>query len=132
MHLYADDTVIYTSTIDRSEIERSLQSGFASVQKLFSHNKLLLNKKKSCSMMFGTRQGLSESPVLNISFSDSSPLEQVSSFKYLGLWTDPVLSFSEHIKSIINKLSRSLGILYCSINCFNFQIRKRIVTDCLY
>ena len=45
-HLYADDTVIYSSSTDISQIQHSLQSDFNLVQKWFSFNKLLLNKKK--------------------------------------------------------------------------------------
>ena len=58
VQLYADDIVIYTSNADRFEIERSLQREFAFAQNWFSSNKLLLNKNKSCSMLFGTILGL--------------------------------------------------------------------------
>lgn len=53
-HLYADDTVIYTSNSDIIQIQNSLQSDFNLVQKWLYNNKLVLNKKKSCSMLFGT------------------------------------------------------------------------------
>lgn len=131
VHLYADDAVIYSSSANKSIIENTLQREFASVQRWFSSNKLILNKKKSCCMFFGTRSGLGDASDLTISFTDGSPLTQVTSFKYLGLWIDPSLSFEFHIESIINKLSRNLAILCCSINCFTLQIRKRIVTQLL-
>ena len=47
IHLYADDTVIYSSKHNISQIQHSLQSNFNRVQKWFSSNKLLLNKKKN-------------------------------------------------------------------------------------
>ena len=82
-------------------------------------------------MLSGTRSGLSDVSDLIISFIDVSPLDQVTSFKYLGLWIDPLLSFKHHIESITNKLSCNLAILYRSINCFTLQVRKRIVTQLL-
>ena len=130
VHLYAGDTEIYTSKADRFEIERSLQREFAFIQNSFSCNKLLLKKNRSCSMLFSTRLGLGYILDLTIYFNDGSPLEQVTS-KHLGLWIDPILSFKQHIESIIKKLNCNLGILYRSINCFTLQMRKIIGTQLL-
>jgi len=54
VHLYADDTVIYTSNSDLSQIQNSLQLDFNLVQEWCHNNMLTLNKRKSCSMMFGS------------------------------------------------------------------------------
>lgn len=58
VHLYADDTVIYTSN--------SLQSDFNLVQKWLHSNKLILNKKKTCCMLFGTRHSRVYSSLFNV------------------------------------------------------------------
>ncbi len=50
--LYANDAVIYSSHSDISYIQSSLQSDFNSLKDWFYKNKLVLNKKKSCSMVF--------------------------------------------------------------------------------
>ena len=50
IHLYADDTVMYTSKHNISEIQTSLQFYFNCIQTWFSCNLLLLNKNKSYSM----------------------------------------------------------------------------------
>ncbi len=55
VHLYADDTVIYTTNSDLSPSQNSLQSDFNLVQKWFHNNMLMLNKRKSCCMLFSTR-----------------------------------------------------------------------------
>lgn len=53
IHLYADDTVIYTADSDIHLIQKSLQTDFFIIQKrLHSHN-LMLNMEKSCCMLFG-------------------------------------------------------------------------------
>lgn len=45
IHLYADDTVIYTSNVSVSKIHSSLLSNFNAIQFWFQSNHLLLNKK---------------------------------------------------------------------------------------
>jgi len=55
VHLYADDTLIYTSNSDLSQIQNSLQLDFNLVQEWCPNNMLTLNKRKSCCMMFGSR-----------------------------------------------------------------------------
>ncbi|XDV43619.1 hypothetical protein PO909_012067 [Leuciscus waleckii] len=104
IHLYADDTVIYTSKFDISEIQTSLQSDFNRIQTWFSSNLLLLNKKKSYSMLFATRSTYhKQNNSLEVQFLDGIPLENVEEFKYLGLWLDSQLTFRPHIDSIIKK-----------------------------
>ena len=85
--------------------------------------------KKSCCMVFGTKYGLSHLPELFINFSDGTPLERVNVFKYLGLWMDPELTFKPHIVFICKRIYGCLGSLYHSINCFSFQLRKRIISQ---
>lgn len=76
VHLYADDTVIYTSDSDITTIQRSLQNDFCLLQKWFSNNSLILNKQKSCFMLFGTSL-IHLSSVLVILSSDGSRLKKV-------------------------------------------------------
>ena len=38
-------------------------------------------------------------------------LENVSIFKYLDLWFDPLLKWDTHIEKIAGKLSQKIGIL---------------------
>ena len=129
-HLYADDTVIYSSSTDISRIQHSLQSDFNLVQKWFSFNKLLLNKKKSYSMLFCTRpNSLPLTKNWSISFLDGTALSKVEEFKYLGLWLDTQLSFKPHINSISKKIFGQLKSLYLSADCFSQQVRKRIITQ---
>ena len=45
-------------------------------------------------------------------FLNSSKLERVSHFKYLGVWISDDLSWSKHIESICSKSRRSLGYIF--------------------
>ena len=129
IHLYADDTVIYASNASISRIQSTLQSNFNAIQLWFHSNHLLLNKKKSYSMLFPTRSAtLNQDNNLLLKFLDDTPLVKVDELKYLGLVLDSQLSFRRHIHSVVNKINCNLRILYRSINCFTQLIRLRIVT----
>lgn len=124
VHLYADDTVIYTTNSDLLWIQNSLQSDFNLVQKWFHNNMLMLNKNKSCCMLFGTHRRRSSSFDLNITFDYGLSLEAVDSFKYLGLWIDIENTFKPHIDFIVNRTYGCLHLLYRSIICFTCQVRN--------
>lgn len=128
--LYADDTVIYTSQSDITQIQSSLQSDFISVQEWLSCNKLLLNKSKSYIMIFGTRQKLKSIPgscVINC--NDGSPLHKVDTFKYLGVWLDSELTFKSHINHLLRKVNFGISMLFRSRTCFSFNVRKKLATQ---
>lgn len=61
---------------------------------------LIMNKKKSSCILFGTQRCLSFP--FDITSDDGLLLESVYSFKYLGPWIDPELSFKPHINYIVN------------------------------
>ncbi len=84
IQLYADDTVIYSSHSHFSYIQSSLQSDLNSLKDWFYKNKLILNKNKSCSMVFFKRCHCPHSFDLDIRFEDGSLLSKVVLFKYIG------------------------------------------------
>uniref|UniRef100_A0A8C5MCA3 Reverse transcriptase domain-containing protein n=1 Tax=Leptobrachium leishanense TaxID=445787 RepID=A0A8C5MCA3_9ANUR len=58
VHMYADDTVIYTSKPTLRQLEAVLQEQFIEVEKWIKHNKLFLNNDKTVTMLFGTKPKL--------------------------------------------------------------------------
>ena len=50
--------------------------------------------------------------VLNGIFVGNDCIQQVESYKFVGLILDHILSFSHHIESTSNKISKAIGILY--------------------
>ena len=77
INLYADDTVLYSSSSDILQIQHSQQSDFNLVQIWFSSNKLLLNKKKSYSMLFCTQPDHLLSSNWSISLLDGTTIEKI-------------------------------------------------------
>jgi hypothetical protein len=124
IHLYADDTIMYTSATSVSEAITYLQSAFSVVQKSLVSLKLVLNATKTKSMIF-TR---SRSPInITLTTQDGTIIERVSSYKYLGIWLDDKLSLGVHIVSLLKKLRPKLGFFFHMKKCFPHLARKRLV-----
>ncbi len=108
--LYADDTALYVQVKTQAEIMLDLRLELSMVHEWLKANKLTLNVDKTKYMVFGTKTALIHKPDLNITI-DGKKLERVSVMKYLGVFLDEHLSFSEHISSVCKKSSKKLSIL---------------------
>ncbi len=127
VQLYADDTVIYVSNSDILHIQLSLQYDINILQDWLLDNKLVLNKTKSYTMIFGSRQKLkSRSCSCAILCKDGTSLHKVDSIKYLGVWLDSELSFKSHINHILHKINFGISTLHRSRNCFSYTVRKKL------
>ena len=130
VQLYADDTVIYTSQSTLPLIQSTLQSNFNQLEAWLSANKLLINKTKTNTMLFGTKQNLASKTInesINITCLDGTHLHRVEQIKYLGLWLDSELNYKCHIDNIVRKINFSTGVLYRNRKCFTFTVRKKLV-----
>lgn len=123
-HLYADDTILYTSAMSLKEGIHNLQSAFSQVQKSLVGLKLVLNAKKTKLMVFTRSHSLIDFTILTQS---GTPIERVTSYKYLGIWLDDKLSFGVHIESLLKKLRPKLGFYFRLKKCFPYSARKRLV-----
>ena len=73
-------------------------------------HKLTLNVEKTKYMVFGRKNMLQHKPDLNITI-DGKKLERVSVMKYLGMFVDEHLSFSEHITTVCKKSHKASEFL---------------------
>uniref|UniRef100_A0A8C5QSP4 Reverse transcriptase domain-containing protein n=1 Tax=Leptobrachium leishanense TaxID=445787 RepID=A0A8C5QSP4_9ANUR len=133
VHMYADDTVIYTSKPDLPQLEAVLQEQFTEVEKWIKHNKLFLNTDKTVTMLFGTAPKLHklQTPHLCVGTRSNGTLTTVTSLKYLGMWLDPNLCFGPHIEKLSSKFYPKLGALYRNKSCLSPAVRKQIVQQML-
>lgn len=119
--LYADGTALFVTGSSVREIETKLCEDMASTQQWLYNNKFTLNTKKIKSMLFGTSQKLQHiNDQLEVRAGDDV-LEQVQTFKYLGLWFDPSLTWAAHVDAVSKKISQRIGMLY--------RLRQTITTD---
>ena len=118
--MYADDTVLFYSSKDVNEIERALCRDLQLLESWLRDNSLFLNKSKTECVLFGTASRLST--VTNFSiYVSGSLIERVSEFKYLGVVLDESLSWTAHVKYILGKAGKRVGMLS--------QIRTNVTTN---
>ena len=110
-HLYADDTILYTSGSSLDTVQTNLQTSFTAIQHSFRVLQLLLNASKTKCMLFN-RSLLALARPTSSNTLDGSDLEYVDNYKYLGVWLDSKLSFQAHIKQLQSKMKSRIGFLF--------------------
>ena len=108
--LYADDTVIFLEGNDVPQLQENMQS----LLNIFSHwckeNKLSINTEKNEMVCFGTKQRVKRFKNLKLSLLNDI-IQQVPSYKYLGIILDNGLNFNLQMQQTMNKVSHKLYIL---------------------
>ena len=108
IHLYADDSIIYSFAPSVEQALNNLQDDFCIIQRTLSNLKLVLNPGKSKYMIFTKRRTVDLNK-FTLNTEDGSPLERVSCYKYLGIWLDDKLSFNLHVAELLKKLKPLLS-----------------------
>lgn len=135
--MYADDTVLFYSAKQASVIEEKLNEELASIGRWLHENSLFLNVAKTEAMLFGTAPRLSDVDSFSITINGSQ-IKQVSQFKYLGVVFDERLSWNDHIKYLLTKAGKRVGILgrirynisYASANTIYTSLIRPIIEYC--
>lgn len=118
--LFADDTTIFIQGQDLNYIKNTLNFELTKVSNWIKSNKLTLNISKTKFMVSSSL--MMETPPIDI-YIDNFLLQQVETYKFLGVIIDSKLKWKEHINEIIMKLSKLIGIFY--------KIRNIITPECL-
>ena len=101
---------IVVNGIDTTEIEAKLTDNLSNLADWFMCNKLSLNLDKCKVMVFGNRHPQGRISNVHVQY-ENTVLEQVQSFKYLGIVLDSTLSFNEHIHYLKGKLYTKIILL---------------------
>ena len=113
--LFADDTNIFVSGKNRSEMYKKASKVLTYITKYTLANKLHINAKKSCYIEFRSRDNKSPSTEPDLCLQISGiPLHRVSDTKFLGVTIDENLNFDAHRARLVKKLATKSGIL-CAI-----------------
>ena len=99
VRLYADDTVLYKSGEHIIQTGELLQLSLNKLHAWCIKNKLTININKTKIMTFGSRKFIKQhiSPTIKIG---NEPLDNVQTFKYLGVILDRELKFNAHAQNI--------------------------------
>ena len=108
--MYADDTTLLASSSDPVTLQTELKRNLDMIANWFKSNQLTLNIYKTKLMIFGTRQALSESKNISLTY-DNDNIEVVDKFKYLSIVFDPHLSWNEHVKYMSCNVSKRIGVI---------------------
>ena len=107
--LFADDTNIFAKSSQPSELFRKVNRGLEELNKWFKCNRLTLNLKKTEYIYFGgpgtkglTNEGLE---------IGGETIRKVEGARFLGVWVDQKLSWTEHIGNVVGKVGRLVGVL---------------------
>lgn len=111
LDLFADDTTISTCAKSVCEIQHALQDSLSNVSRWCMLNRMVLNPKKSKSMILATRQKHQRQPLKFSLKLGSTNIDQVNEHCVLGAIIDNKLSWIPHISSISQKVSRNTTLL---------------------
>ena len=107
--LFADDTIVSNISSNVNSLTDSTNNELSKLKDWTLANKLTIHAGKTKLLVVSNRIQPSEN--MNISILDSV-ISPSDSCKYLGIYLDSKLTFKDHIKHIISKISRHTGILY--------------------
>ena len=120
--LFADDSTFSTPGNNVVSIESQMNSAVTAVKSWMSQNCLEVNRLKTkCMLIHSSRRS---PPPLNIVF-DGSSIDQVRTFKLLGVTLDNNLKWNHHIDNILKPISKNLSLLR---RLSRFLPRKALVT----
>ena len=125
IHLYADDTIIYSSGPSLHSAASTLQLSLVLRSPFTTFICVLLEEVKTKFMLFNRKNSVT-CPT-KITCADGSELEFVSSYKYLGLWLDNSLSFKFHVNNLQAKVKARLGFLYRNKASFTHSAKHTLV-----
>jgi len=104
--LFADDTNIFVADHNLYNLICNINYELQVISKWFQVNKLSLNVNKTNFVLFVSPNNLVNQVLIN-----GMPIKQVSSAKFLGVYLDEHLTWSDHVKTDIGKISKTCGIL---------------------
>ena len=133
--MYADDTTLYCSIDKLNSNNRNdiINEHLNKVGAWMKSNKLVLNSGKTKYMLFHKHNKVVPNLDLNI---NGSTIDQVSTFKFLGLHINSQLTWQTHINEISKRISRVIGLLYKMQNIlpkiFLFSLYNTLILPHIY
>ena len=123
--LYADDTVIYQSGVNKEEAAIKLQRSVNMFANWCETNSLTINISKTKTMAFGSRHKVKRARGANITLGGEI-LKQVPSYKYLGIILDSKLNYNLHVNQVIRTVLHKLILLSKMTKYLKDEVTLRI------
>ena len=123
--LFADDTSLFSVVHDKNTSAKELNNDLRKISNWAYQWKMSFNPdplKHTQEVYFSRKITKTNHPTLI--FNDN-PVHQVALQKHLGMFLDYKLNFEEHLKTIVNKINKTIGLLR---KLQNFLPRKSLLT----
>ena len=123
--LFADDTSLFSVVHDKNTSAKELNNNLQKISNWAYKWKINFNPdpfKQAQEVIFSRKITKTNQPT---SIFNDNPVHQVALQKYLGMFLDCKLNFEEYLKTIVNKINKTTGLL-CKFQ--NFLPRKSLLT----
>ena len=109
--LFADDTSLFSVVCDINTSAAHLNNDLGKISNLPFQWKMSVNpdpSKQAQEVIFSPKHQKISHPSIHF---NNNPIESVSSQKHLGIILETKLIFQEHIKNILTKVNKTIGLL---------------------
>ena len=123
--LFADDTSLFSVVHDKNTSAKELNNDLRKISNWAYQWKMSFNPdplKQAQEVIFPCKMTKTNHPTL---IFNGNPVHQVALQKHLGMFLDCKLNFEEHLKTIVNKINKTIGLLR---KFQNFLPRKSLLT----
>ena len=103
--------MIYFYGSSSQELSEKLNRDLLAITKWLNDHKLTLNLEKTKCMLVGSNRKLERKMALTVSIFDSN-VNNVNSFKYLGIFISSDFTWTNHVEYIAGKINQRLGLLH--------------------
>jgi hypothetical protein len=120
--LFADDTTVYLSGLNISEIINNLSNDLSIIKNWLVHNRLVLNLEKTNAIHFNSKNRKIDYKNYTLK-CDNNNIEFVTETKLLGVIIDNKLKYSSHINQLCKKANAKAYLLTRSLYLFPNKFR---------
>ena len=109
--LFADDTSLFSVVHDKNTSANELNNDLRKISNWAYQWKMSFNPdplKQAQEVIFPCKMTKTNHPTL---IFNGNPVHQVALQKHLGMFLDYKLNFEEHLKTIVNKINKTIGLL---------------------
>ena len=107
--LFADDTNIFAQGKNCTDLFNLVNSELEELSRWFRCNRLTLNLKKTEYMFFGGSRN-QDIPQVTLEIGGET-IKRVEGARFLGVWVDHELKWTEHINKVKTKVGQLLGVV---------------------
>ena len=109
VRLFADDTALFLWNRNLTTLVESAKAKFIDLHTWCVRNKLIINNEKTNFILFHTVNKPIPNNINSIE-TDVMKIERVSAYKYLGVYMDEIVHWSEHVNYTCTSLVKYFGI----------------------